>query len=284
MRTLYRFFLLLAVGSLTALSGCGEDETPSLATYPDNNFSLVAEDGEGSEITVNATYNNEGILEFDKPVIFTFRFNASPEDAIVTFEPIGEDVELSDTKLIIPAGYTDASVTLGIKNMDVFQSNYDEATYNLGVRATVQGYKMPSITLEAKALIKKEAYVATGFLEGKVGNKTTFEHTYFNGEFKDTERNLYTFSVQLDRPARKDVKVKLTTEGVDDEYLKDISITPAEIIIPAGEKTSGDITWEITNDFLLRTSDDSSNTLNITAVLNVKIRSSCRMRKEVLSP
>ena len=93
MRTLYRFFLLLAVGLLTALSGCGEDETPSLATYPDNNFSLVAEDGEGSEITVNATYNNEGILEFDKPVIFTFRFNASPEDAIVTFEPIGEDVE-----------------------------------------------------------------------------------------------------------------------------------------------------------------------------------------------
>ena len=49
MRTLYRFFLLLAVGLLTALSGCGEDETPSLATYPDNNFSLVAEDGEGSE-------------------------------------------------------------------------------------------------------------------------------------------------------------------------------------------------------------------------------------------
>ena len=266
MRTLYRFFLLLAVGLLTALSGCGEDETPSLATYPDNNFSLVAEDGEGSEITVNATYNNEGILEFDKPVIFTFRFNASPEDAIVTFEPIGEDVELSDTKLIIPAGYTDASVTLGIKNMDVFQSNYDEATCDLGVRATVQGYKMPSISLEAKALIKKEAYVATGFLEGKAGNKTTFEHIYFNGEFKDTERNLYTFSVQLDRPARKDVKVKLTTEGVDDEYLKDISITPAEIIIPAGEKTSGDITWEITNDFLLRTSDDSSNTLNITAV------------------
>ena len=38
MRTLYRFFLLLAVGLLTALSGCGEDETPSLATYPDNNF------------------------------------------------------------------------------------------------------------------------------------------------------------------------------------------------------------------------------------------------------
>lgn len=69
----------------------------------------------------------------------------------------------------------------------------------------------------------------------------------------------------MDRPARKDVKVKLTTEGLDDEYLKDITITPSEIVIPAGEKTTGDITWEITNDFLLRTSDDSSNTLNIMA-------------------
>lgn len=64
-------------------------------------------------------------------------------------------MELSDTKLIIPAGYTDANVTLNVKDMEAFQSNYDEATCNLGVKATVQGYKMPSTTLEAKALIKK---------------------------------------------------------------------------------------------------------------------------------
>lgn len=76
---------------------------------------------------------------------------------------MGENVELSDTKLIIPAGYTDANVTLNVKDMEAFQSNYDEATCNLGVKATVQGYKMPSTTLEAKALIKKAAYVATGF-------------------------------------------------------------------------------------------------------------------------
>ena len=265
MRILYRFFFLLAISSLTVLSGCREDEDLNLLTYPDNNFTLAADDEDGSEITVNATYNNDGILEFDKPVTFTFRFNASPEETIVTFEPMGENVELSDTKLIIPAGYTDANVTLNVKDMEAFQSNYDEATCNLGVKATVQGYKMPSTTLEAKALIKKAAYVATGFLEVKADSKTTFEHIYFNGEFKKTERNLYTFSVQLDRPARKDVKVKLTTEGLDDEYLKDITITPSEIVIPAGEKTTGDITWEITNDFLLRTSDDSSNTLNIMA-------------------
>ena len=131
MRILYRFFFLLAISSLTVLSGCREDEDLNLLTYPDNNFTLAADDEDGSEITVNATYNNDGILEFDKPVTFTFRFNASPEETIVTFEPMGENVELSDTKLIIPAGYTDVSVTLGIKNMEAFQSNYDEATCNL---------------------------------------------------------------------------------------------------------------------------------------------------------
>ena len=122
----------MAISSLTVLSGCREDEDLNLLTYPDNNFTLAADDEDGSEITVNATYNNDGILEFDKPVTFTFRFNASPEETIVTFEPMGENVELSDTKLIIPAGYTDVSVTLGIKNMEAFQSNYDEAMLRCG--------------------------------------------------------------------------------------------------------------------------------------------------------
>ena len=132
MRILYRFFFLLAISSLTVLSGCREDEDLNLLTYPDNNFTLAADDEDGSEITVNATYNNDGILEFDKPVTFTFRFNASPEETIVTFEPMGENVELSDTKLIIPAGYTDANVTLNVKDMEAFQSNYDEAMLRCG--------------------------------------------------------------------------------------------------------------------------------------------------------
>lgn len=78
MRILYRFFFLLAISSLTVLSGCREDEDLNLLTYPDNNFTLAADDEDGSEITVNATYNNDGILEFDKLVTFTFRFNALP--------------------------------------------------------------------------------------------------------------------------------------------------------------------------------------------------------------
>lgn len=267
MRILYRFFLLLAVSSLTVLSGCREDENLNLLTYPDNNFALAAEGEEGSEITVNAFYNNDGILEFDKPATFTFRFNASPEETIVTFEPIGENVELSDTKLIIPAGYTDASVTLDIKDMEAFQANYEEAVCNLGVKATVEGYRMPSTTLEAKALIKKEAYAAAGFLEGKADSKTEFVHTVFAGNFLETEENKYTFNVRLERPARKDVKVTFNTvvAGVNEEALEDVVITPSEIVIPAGQKISQDITWEVGKDFLLGTDRDMEATFTVTA-------------------
>lgn len=267
MRILYRFFLLLAVSSLTVLSGCREDENLNLLTYPDNNFALAAEGEEGSKITVNAFYNNDGILEFDKPATFTFRFNASPEETIVTFEPIGENVELSDTKLIIPAGYTDASVTLDIKDMEAFQANYEEAVCNLGVKATVEGYRMPSTTLEAKALIKKEAYAAAGFLEGKADSKTEFVHTVFAGNFLETEENKYTFNVRLERPARKDVKVTFNTAvaGVNEEALEDVVITPSEIVIPAGQKISQDITWEVGKDFLLGTDRDMEATFTVTA-------------------
>lgn len=267
MRILYRFFLLLAVSSLTVLSGCREDENLNLLTYPDNSFTLAAEGEEGSEITVNAFYNNDGILEFDKPATFTFRFNASPEETIVTFEPIGENVELSDTKLIIPAGYTDASVTLDIKDMEAFQANYEEAVCNLGVKATVEGYRMPSTTLEAKALVKKEAYVAAGFLEGKADSKTEFVHTVFAGNFLETEENKYIFNVRLERPARKDVKVTFNTvvTGVNEEALDNVIITPSEIVIPAGQKISQDITWEIGKDFLLGTDRDVDATFTVTA-------------------
>ena len=60
MRILYRFFLLLAVSSLTVLSGCREDENLNMHTYPDNSITLAAEGEEGSEITVNAFNNNDG--------------------------------------------------------------------------------------------------------------------------------------------------------------------------------------------------------------------------------
>lgn len=272
MRTYNKFLSLIAISSLTILTGCQKDEALDLTSYPDNSLSLVTEGKDGSEIMVNATYNKDGLLELDKPATrtFTFRFDASPEDVTVTFEPIlanitADNIELSNTKVIVPAGYTDVSVTIGLKDKKIIQSNYDKVTYKLGVKASVQGYKMVNNTQEATIIIKKEAYVASCFLQGKEGSKTTFDHIYNNGQFINPEPNSYTFSIELDRPAHKDVKVKLTTTGLDDKYMKDITINPAEIVIPAGQVSSGDITWKITNDFLLRTEQDIAEVLTITA-------------------
>ena len=52
----------------------------------------------------------------------------------------------------------------------------------------------------------------------------------------------YTFKVELDKPARKDIRINLTTTGLEDKFMKDITVTPAEIVIPAGELSSEDIT------------------------------------------
>ena len=37
--------------------------------------------------------------------------------------------------------------------------------------------------------------------------------------------------------------------------MNDITVTPAEIVIPAGELESAEVTWTITDDFLLTTAD-----------------------------
>ena len=91
---------------------------------------------------------------------------------------------------------------------DLIAGKADGAENVIRVKATVEGYRMPSTTLEAKALVKKEAYVAAGFLEGKADSKTEFVHTVFAGNFLETEENKYIFNVRLERPARKDVKVE----------------------------------------------------------------------------
>ena len=50
-----------------------------------------------------------------------------------------------------------------------------------------------------------------------------------------------------------------------EQFMNDITVTPAEIIIPAGELESADITWSITDAFLLTTADPETYTLVVTA-------------------
>lgn len=270
-----KLFLSLAMGSFIAFTACQEDEELNLVTFPENQPSITIDDAEGaSKAMLTAIYKADGTLELNGPVTrtYTFRFAASPKDATVTFDLLTtnipmENVEISSTKVILPAGFTDASVTVTLKDEDFSfaESNYDAATYELGVKANVEGYNIGTEPIESKVVIEKEAYIAACSIVAQDGNTVTFERAYSNGAIVNSDPISYTFKAQLDKPARKDVKVKLATSGLKEQFISNITITPAEIIIPAGELSSDDITWTITDDFLLTTTEPETHTLVVTA-------------------
>ena len=223
---------------------------------------------------MTAVYKSDGTLELNGPVTrtYTFHFAASPEDATVTFDVINtnipkENVEISDTKVVLPAGSTDASVTVTLKDEDFSfaASNYDAATYELGVKASVEGYKIGTESIESKIVIEKEAYIASCSVVGENGNTVSFERAFSQGAIVNTDPISYAFKMKLDKPARKDVKVKLATTGLDEKFMNKITVTPAEITIPAGELESAEITWSITDDFLLTTTEAEFHTLVVAA-------------------
>ena len=274
MKAHYKLFLSLAIGSFVTFAGCQDDEVVDLVKYPVNQPAITINDAEGaSKATLTAVYKSDGTLELNGPVTrtYTFHFAASPEDATVTFDVINtnipkENVEISDTKVVLPAGSTDASVTVTLKDDFSFAaSNYDAATYELGVKASVEGYKIGTESIESKIVIEKEAYIASCSVVGENGNTVSFERAFSQGAIVNTDPISYAFKMKLDKPARKDVKVKLATTGLDEKFMNKITVTPAEITIPAGELESAEITWSITDDFLLTTTEAEFHTLVVAA-------------------
>lgn len=275
MKAHYKLFLSLAIGSFVIFAGCQDDEVVDLVKYPVNQPAITINDAEGaSKATLTAVYKSDGTLELNGPVTrtYTFHFAASPEDATVTFDVINtnipkENVEISDTKVVLPAGSTDASVTVTLKDEDFSfaASNYDAATYELGVKASVEGYKIGTESIESKIVIEKEAYIASCSVVGENGNTVSFERAFSQGAIVNTDPISYAFKMKLDKPARKDVKVKLATTGLDEKFMNKITVTPAEITIPAGELESAEITWSITDDFLLTTTEAEFRTLVVAA-------------------
>ena len=271
MKAHYKLFLSLAIGSFVTFAGCQDDEVVDLVKYPVNQPAITINDAEGaSKATLTAVYKSDGTLELNGPVTrtYTFHFAASPEDATVTFDVINtnipkENVEISDTKVVLPAGSTDASVTVTLKDEDFSfaASNYDAATYELGV----EGYKIGTESIESKIVIEKEAYIASCSVVGENGNTVSFERAFSQGAIVNTDPISYAFKMKLDKPARKDVKVKLATTGLDEKFMNKITVTPAEITIPAGELESAEITWSITDDFLLTTTEAEFHTLVVAA-------------------
>ena len=275
MKAHYKLFLSLALGLFVTFAGCQDDEVVDLVKYPVNQPAITINDAEGaSKATLTAVYKSDGTLELNGPVTrtYTFHFAASPEDATVTFDVINtnipkENVEISDTKVVLPAGSTDASVTVTLKDEDFSfaASNYDAATYELGVKASVEGYKIGTESIESKIVIEKEAYIASCSVVGENGNTVSFERAFSQGAIVNTDPISYAFKMKLDKPARKDVKVKLATTGLDEKFMNKITVTPAEITIPAGELESAEITWSITDDFLLTTTEAEFHTLVVAA-------------------
>ena len=275
MKAHYKLFLSLAIGSFVTFAGCQDDEVVDLVKYPVNQPAITINDAEGaSKATLTAVYKSDGTLELNGPVTrtYTFHFAASPEDATVTFDVINtnipkENVEISDTKVVLPAGSTDASVTVTLKDEDFSfaASNYDAATYELGVKASVEGYKIGTESIDSKIVIEKEAYIASCSVVGENGNTVSFERAFSQGAIVNTDPISYAFKMKLDKPARKDVKVKLATTGLDEKFMNKITVTPAEITIPAGELESAEITWSITDDFLLTTTEAEFHTLVVAA-------------------
>lgn len=269
------FLFILTLATLFTLASCQDDEVLDLETFPVNQPVITINGTEGaSKAELNAIYKSDGTLELDGVVsrTYTFNFLASPEDATVTFDVLStnipkENIEISSTKAIIPAGATTASVTVTLKDEDFSfaASNYDAVTYELGVKANVEGYKIGTEAIESKVVIKKEAYIASCSIVGSNGNTTLFERAYSNNQIMNPDPISYTFKVELDKPARKDIRINLTTTGLEDKFMKDITVTPAEIIIPAGELSSEDITWGVTDDFLLQTAEEEFYVLKVIA-------------------
>lgn len=276
MRIRCNLYSPMMIGLFMILISCRNEEELGLVDYPTNQPAITIDNTEGaSQATLTAIYKSDGTLELDGPVTrtYTFHFAASPEDATVTFDVINtniprDNVKISATKVVLPAGSTDASVTVTLKDEDFSFAtpNYDAATYELGVKANVEGYKIGTEPIESKVVIRKEAYVASFSVIGKSGNNVSFERAFSSqGAILNSEPISYIFKIKLDKPARKDVKVKFTTTGLDEQFMKDITVTPAEIIIPAGKLESAEIMWSITDDFLLTTADPETHTLVVTA-------------------
>lgn len=257
--TLFAFSTLLFVSS-----GCLDDENLGLRDYPLNqpSFSMNDNDINPREDVVVGTYDANGVLVFDKDLdrSYSFHLSPSPQETRVQFEPIlnnlsADLVEYSSTGGVLQPGEADMTVSVNFidKTYAFAKESLNEQTYEVGVKATVDGYKIASGTFESKLVIRKEAYKAYAVLGDKPNNKISFGRTYFDGELMyDPEPISHTFKIVLDKPAIHDIRFDLVTSGVDEQVLDDVSIEmPEGVTISAGQKESAEITWSVTNDFLL---------------------------------
>ena len=258
-----KYISLLLISGL--MFSCQEDENLNLKDFPNNQPSFTIEgSGNSSNMNLEAIYQQDRTLQLNGETrrTYTFAIQPSPEDAVVTFTPIctnipTDKVELSATKIVIPAGSTEASVTVGLKDDDFSfaATTLPEMTYELGVVANVTGYKIAEMAYEAKVVIKKEAFTIVTSFDGANDNSATFERTVEGDKILDSAPISYKFKIKFDKVSNHDVKCMLNYEGIPEAYLDDITVSPEEITIPAGQLESEEITWSMSDKFVLSTED-----------------------------
>lgn len=276
----HKILILYALG-LSMLSACQDDEVLNLEDFPLNKAEVIMQNADKLPAKHFLTYQQDGTLLLDGSLTRTylFKFKPSPEPIVLDFSPIhtnipADKVQLSENHVVINPGYTDAEVTVSLLDDDFSfaQSTLDSTVYELGVSASVNGFNIGESVSENKVVIEKEAYRVYASFNGPNQNTASFTKTIAGSEIEEKDPIQYKFSIVLDKPASQDVVFAVKTLGLSEEFENTVSVMPAEILIPAGQLSSGEVTWSVADDFLLQDSKPSvvHLDLNLSAVSDDK--------------
>lgn len=263
----------LASAAVLALAptSCRKAEVVELASYPQTHagFAIADVEGNPSVITLNATYDGQGVLTANGDITRTYIFtmeSPSPEDAVFELEAIHEGlpaeyVELSTDKLTIPAGYKSASVDVTFTPEDLSFAAIEAETYEVGVR--VKSMKAYQVTFEgepeAKVVVEKMPYMseASIVIDPSGAGSINFKRSYVDGEIINDDAMTFNFKAVLNRPALVDMEVPVSISGLPSGFDKCATFSEPTLKFAAGEKTSSNvITCNISDDFLLNGVED----------------------------
>ncbi len=287
MKKLYNItFLALAAGALLFAS-CTEKEDLGFSDSDFNSALSLSIDGfdEGiMSVDLDGSYDENGALELTGAVTrsYTFALNkAAMDEVLLKVEPFALNIpedkySISATNLVIPVGERSATVTVALNLND--EGNEETSfiadelaaqNYELGVRLlSMDGGDnvVFSGEKEAKIALEKIAYEALLTVEGSGNNSATFKRSYAEREILDEEPMTYTFRVVLNRPAHEDITFNFETTGLPEQFKNTLTFTPAEIVIPAGEKSTGYIQMTLADDFLETTTEPETHDIAIKVV------------------
>ena len=254
-----------------AVTSCRKEEEVDLAYYPDYtvNFAIDGVEGNPSVITLNATYDGEGVLTANGDLTRTYIFSLdspSPKDVLFELETIveglpAEFVQMSTDTLAIPAGSKSAVVEVAFTAEDFSFADTAAEVYELGVRVkSMEGFHtIFSGEPEAKVVVEKAAYQseASIILDPSGANSINFKRSYVDGEIVNEDAMTFDFKAVLNRPALVDMEVPVSISGLPSGFESCAKFSEPTLKFAAGEKTSSNvITCDVADDFLLNGVED----------------------------